>query len=77
MSRHDCTKLVPPKREPENQVLETLEEPNPPKQKEEPELTELDTEIQCPRCNDIMTSIPTSMNYYTPARGCSFLLRCV
>ena len=46
--------LFPSKTEPENQVLETIEESNPPEQKEEPELTELDTEIQCPRCNQIM-----------------------
>jgi hypothetical protein len=34
--------------EPENQALETLEESSPPEQKEEPVLTELDNEIECP-----------------------------
>ena len=54
MSRHGRTKLVPPKPEPENQVLETLEESNPPEQKEEPPLSELDMEIECPRCHGAM-----------------------
>ena len=35
MSRHNRTKLVPPKTEPKNQVLETLEETSVPGQKEE------------------------------------------
>ena len=30
MSKHSRTKLVPPKMEPENQVLETIEESNVP-----------------------------------------------
>ncbi len=52
MSRHGRTKLVPPKPGPEkNQALETLEESSVPDQKEEPVLTELDNEIECPRCN--------------------------
>ena len=54
MSRQSRTKLVPPKTEPENQVLETIEESSLPEQKEEPVLTELDMEIECPRCNEIM-----------------------
>jgi len=35
MSRYGRTKLVPLKTEPKNQVLETLEEPNPSEQKVE------------------------------------------
>jgi hypothetical protein len=55
MSRPGCTKLVPPKPGPENnQALETIEESNVPEQKTEPVITELDDEIECPRCNDIM-----------------------
>jgi hypothetical protein len=54
MSKHGRTKLVPPKPEPKNQVLETVEESSVPKQKEEPVITELDNEIECPRCNDLM-----------------------
>ena len=53
MSRDGRTKLVPPKTEPEkNQALKILEESNLPEQKEEPALTELDYEIECPRCNE-------------------------
>jgi hypothetical protein len=54
MSRHVRTKLVPPKTKPKNQALEILEESNPPEQKEDPVISELDNEIECPRCNDIM-----------------------
>ena len=53
MSRQSRTKLVPPKTEPD-QVLETIEESSLPEQKEEPMLSELDMEIECPRCNEIM-----------------------
>ena len=54
MSKHSRTKLVPPKTEPENQAVEILEESVVPEQKEEPMLSELDMEIQCPRCNETM-----------------------
>jgi hypothetical protein len=44
-----------PKTGPEkNQALETLEESSIPEQKEEPVLAEIDLEIECPRCNEIM-----------------------
>ena len=53
MSRHSRTKLVTPKTEPKkNQVIETIEESNILEQREEPVLTELDNEIECPRCNE-------------------------
>ena len=39
--------------EPETQVLEVIEE-SLQEQKEESVLSELDMEIECPRCNDIM-----------------------
>ena len=77
MSRYGRTKLVPLKTEPKNQVLETLEEPNPAEQKEEPELTELDTEIQCPRCNEIMELHSNFDKLVYAYENCSFLLRCV
>ena len=54
MPRQSRTKLVPPKTEPEKQALETLEEAIPPEQKEQPVLTELDNEIECPRCHEFM-----------------------
>ena len=53
MSKHSRTKLVLPKMEPETQVLEVIEE-SLQEQKEESVLSELDMEIECPRCNDIM-----------------------
>jgi hypothetical protein len=74
MSSHGRTKLVPPKTEPEKQVLESslLE------QKEEPVLPELDMEIECPRCNDIMelnSRCNDTLAY--SCESCSFLLKCV
>ncbi len=55
MSRPSRTKLVPPRPKPEkNQALETIEEANQPAQTQEPALTELDNEIECPRCHEIM-----------------------
>jgi Zn finger protein HypA/HybF involved in hydrogenase expression len=78
VSKHGRTKLVPPKTEPEkNQVLETIEESSLSEQKEEPVLTELDTEIQCPRCNDVMelSSSFDALAYF--CENCSFILKCV
>jgi late competence protein required for DNA uptake (superfamily II DNA/RNA helicase) len=77
MSRQSRTKLVPPKMEPENQVLETIEESRLPEQKEEPALTELDAEIQCPRCNDIMELHSNFDELMYSCESCSFLLKCV
>jgi hypothetical protein len=74
MSRHGRTKLVPPKPETKHQAPETLEESNPPEQKEEPELTELDTEIECPRCNDIMELCSSFDKLVYSCESCSFLL---
>lgn len=54
MSRHGRTKLVPPKTEPAKQTLEIIEESALTEQKEEPVITELDNEIECPGYNDIM-----------------------
>jgi len=69
MSRHGRAKLVTPEPELGKQALETLEEFNSVEQKEEQVLTELDNEIECPRCNKIMELvIPSSMNCCTPAR---------
>ena len=54
MSGQSRTKLVPPKTKPENQLLETIEESSLLEQKEDFVLPELDMEIECPRCNEIM-----------------------
>jgi hypothetical protein len=78
MSRHSSTKLVPPKPEPENnQALETIEESNLPEQKVEPVITELDNEIECPRCNDIMELRSNFDKLVYMCESCSFLLQCV
>lgn len=76
MAKHSRTKLIPPRVNPDR-VLETLEDSSPPEQKEEPILTELDNEIECPRCNDIMelNSSFDSLAYF--CENCSFVLKCV
>lgn len=77
MSRNGRTKLVPPKTEPEKQALEKLEEPSLLGQKEQPAITGLDNEIECPRCNDLMelSSSFDALAYY--CENCSFILKCV
>jgi Zn finger protein HypA/HybF involved in hydrogenase expression len=77
MPRQSRAKLVPPKTEPEKQALETLEETSPSEQKEEPMLTELDNEIECPRCHETM-ELQSSFDRLMYSCGtCSFLLKCV
>lgn len=77
MSKHSRTKLVPPKAEPEKQALETLEEPSVLEQKEEPVLTELDNEIECPRCHEYMQLHSSFDKLMYSCDNCSFLLKCV
>jgi hypothetical protein len=68
MSRHSRTKLVPPKMELENQVLEALEEPI---------LPELDMETECPRCSDIMELQSNFDELMYSCASCNFLLKCI
>jgi hypothetical protein len=77
MPRQSHTKLVPPKTEPKNQVLEPIEESSLQEQKEESVLSELDMEMECPRCNDVMelNSSFDALVYFCD--GCSFVLKCV
>jgi hypothetical protein len=77
MPRQSRAKLVPPKTEPEKQVLETLEEASIPEQKEQPVLTELDNEIECPRCNETMELCSNFDRLLYSCESCSFLLKCV
>ena len=65
MSKQGRTKLAPPDTRPENQALETVEKSSLPEQKDEPVLTELDIEIDCPRCKDIMESSQNSITSHT------------
>ena len=77
MPRQSRAKLVPPKTEPEKQALETLEETNLPEQKEQPVLTELDNETECPRCNETMELQSNFDKLMYSCDSCSFLLKCV
>ncbi|MGH9974464.1 MAG: hypothetical protein ACRD8Z_01315 [Nitrososphaeraceae archaeon] len=78
MSRHGRTKLVPPKPEPEkNQTFEALEESRLQNQKEEPTLSELEMEIECPRCAGTMKLNSSFDKLVYSCESCSFLLRCV
>ncbi len=78
MSRQSRTRLVPPKPKPENQALEAVEESSVPKQKkEEPVLSELDMETECPRCNDIMELCSSFDKLVYACDNCSFFLRYV
>ena len=54
MPKQGRTNLAPPDTRPENKALETVQESILPEQKDEPVLTELDIEIDCPRCKNIM-----------------------
>jgi hypothetical protein len=77
MSRPGRAKLVSPKPEPENQALEILEESSLPEQIAEPVITELDNEIECPRCNDIMELCSSFDKLVYSCENCSFFLKCV
>ncbi len=78
MSRQSRTKLVHPKPEPEkSQALETLEEYNGVDQDEEPVLTELDNEIECPRCHEFMELQSSFDKLMYSCDSCSFMLKCV
>jgi phage FluMu protein Com len=79
MSKHGRTKLVPQSTSPpKKQSLQVIEESNPPEQKEEePVSTELDMEIQCPRCNEIMELCSSFDKLVYSCESCSFLLKCV
>jgi uncharacterized protein (DUF983 family) len=77
MPRQSRAKLVPPKTEPEKQALEILEEANSTEQKEQPVLTELDNEIECPRCHEFMELHSSFDKIMYTCDSCSFLLKCV
>jgi hypothetical protein len=74
MSRQSRTKLVPPE---EYQALKTLEESSVPEQKEESALSELDMEIQCPRCDDTMELCSSFDKLVYSCESCSFVLKCI
>jgi hypothetical protein len=72
------TKLVPQSMSPrEKQSLEVMEDSNLPEQKEVPVLPELDMEIECPRCNEIMELCSSFDELVYSCETCSFLLKCL
>ncbi len=76
MSKYSRTKLVPQSMSPrEKQTLEALEETRP-EQREKP-VTELDMEIECPRCNEIMELCSSFDELVYSCESCSLLLKCV
>jgi|SoiMethySBSTD1v2_1073268.scaffolds.fasta_scaffold465317_3 hypothetical protein len=78
MSRHGHTKLVvSPKMEPESQVLEVIEESTSQEQKDESVLPDLDMEIECLKCNDVMELNSSFDELMYSCECCSFLLKCV
>jgi late competence protein required for DNA uptake (superfamily II DNA/RNA helicase) len=75
MSKRISSKLAP---QSTRLSLETIEESRAQsEQKQEPIVTELDHEIECPRCNEVMelSSSFDILAYY--CENCSFLLKCV
>jgi hypothetical protein len=76
MARHSRTKLVPPNMK-SNQAVGITEESSVPEQKEEPMLPELELDLECPRCNDVMelNSSFDVLVYFCDS--CSFVLKCV
>jgi phage FluMu protein Com len=79
MSKHARTRLASQRPMPEKQTLETKEEPSleQHQQEENPMLSELDTEIGCPRCNEIMELHSKFDELGYTCDNCSFLLKCV
>ena len=77
MAKHSNTKLVSPKTKSKDAVLETLEDPGTNEQEEEPVLSELDHEIECPRCNEIMELYSKFDELLYSCESCNFILKCV
>ncbi|MGH9978683.1 MAG: hypothetical protein ACRD8Z_23055 [Nitrososphaeraceae archaeon] len=80
MSKHARTKLASQRSMSKKQTLETKEEPSSEEEQqheENPMLSELDTEIECPRCNEIMELHSKFDELVYFCDSCSFLLKCV
>jgi hypothetical protein len=75
MTKHTRTELVPLEVRHEEQSLETEEV----SQQDQSELSmyELDIEIECPLCNDIMKLCSSFDKLMYSCESCSFLLKCV
>jgi hypothetical protein len=78
MSKHVRTKLASQRPMPEKQDLQVSKEhPIWEQQEENPLLSELDTDIECPRCNEIMELHSKFDELVYFCESCSFLLKCV
>jgi phage FluMu protein Com len=76
MSKHRPGKLVPLEISQEEQTLESLEEVSHQNQTEQPK-SELDIEMECPRCNEVMELHSNFDELLYSCESCSFLLKCV
>jgi len=77
MAKHSRTKLVLPKTKPDDTVLETLEEPGKNEKQQKSMSCELDNEIECPLCHEIMELYSKFDELLYSCQSCSFLLKCV
>ena len=77
MSKRSRTKLVPLKPDLGDQALYIFEEPNPVEQNEEPIVTELDLETECPRCHDPMELQSDFDKLMYCCDNCNFILKCI
>jgi transcription elongation factor Elf1 len=77
MSKHIRTKLASQRPMPEEQALQANKEHTREQQQENQTLSELDTEIECPRCNEIMELHSKFDELVYFCDNCSFLLKCV
>jgi hypothetical protein len=75
MTKHTRTELVPLEVRHEEQSLETLEVSQ--QDQSELSMSELDIEIECPLCNDIMELCSSFDKLIYSCDACSFLLKCV
>jgi hypothetical protein len=72
MTRLSRSKLVPLEVRHEEQSLETVEA-----SQQEYAKSELDIEIECPLCNDIMELCSSFDKLMYSCETCNFLLRCI
>ena len=76
MTRNSRTMLVPIEVRHEEQSLESVGVSQP-EQSELPPKSELDIEVQCPRCNDIMDLCSSFDKLMYSCNACSLILKCV
>ncbi len=77
MTRRSRTRLVQPKMERDDQTLKAIVDASEQEQTQEPALTELDSETECPRCHDVMELQSSFDKLMYSCESCSFLLKCV